>query len=35
MKNPWHILELLVAVLLTAVAFSWLIAFVSVWITQG
>jgi hypothetical protein len=35
MKARWHILELLVAVLLTAVAFALLTAFVTGWTTPG
>ena len=32
MKDKWHVLELVVAIVLTAVAIAWLIAFVAVWI---
>jgi len=35
MKDKWHILELVVAILLTAIAFAWIIAFAALWIMQG
>jgi hypothetical protein len=34
-KDRWHDLELVVAILLTAVAIAWLIALVAVWTKQG
>jgi hypothetical protein len=35
MENRWHVLELVVATLLTAVAIAWLIAFLAAWTMQG
>jgi hypothetical protein len=35
MKDRWHVLELVVAILLTAVAIAWLIAFLAAWTMQG
>jgi hypothetical protein len=31
MKDKWHVLELVVAGMLTAGAIAWLIAFVAIW----
>ena len=35
MKGKWHILELVVAIVLTAIVIAWLIAYATAWIMQG
>jgi len=35
MRDKWHVLELVVAILLTAIACGWIIAYAALWIMQG
>jgi hypothetical protein len=35
MRDKWHVLELVVAIVLTAIVIAWLIAYAALWITQG
>ena len=35
MKGKWHVRELVVAIVLTAIVIAWLIAYATAWIVQG